>query len=356
MKHCEKCGKDIPEEYVNLLCSDCYQAVSDENEHQKEMEHDNSFDQPQVLVAPVVKEQPSETRELGSLHRHPHEDIIQRARSESRGRPEPQVKPITGKPSQYGITDTQYQENPEMEELNMVQRTVDMYNRTKLALWYDRVAIYNTIKNYCFEIVKTHPQFPKFIWKPKVCDVGCGIGTGSNILSQEADFVWGIDKSSDNICWATQCYSRNKNNIYYVPQISFDVVDVTEEYREIMTFDVIAAIELIEHIYETDKVLSFLKRLCKKNKQGQYITQSYGEQQGPYETVVFITSPNRNAPEIHKDKPFNPNHVREWTVEEMVNLLGGYFGKVETLDWYGDAVPANTQLSPVLYRCTKPLQ
>ena len=304
---CEICNIEIPADYGNALCDEHYKALVEETDRLKARD-----------------EEDRKEREVAQL----------------------------GEPPSHGITDPEYHENPEKEY--PWDTNIHLFYRTGKALYHDRVAIYNLIKNYCFDIVKAHPQYPKYIWKPKVVDIGCSIGIGTNIMSQEADFIWGIDRNEQAIKLATQLFARNKNNFYWSPQISFDQVDITAEPREIQSFDIVAAIEIIEHIKEADKALEFIKRLSKKGKDGKYLHGEVGSNE-PYGTVTFITSPNRNNRMIAKDKPKNDLHVREYTIQEALDYFGKWWGRVEPLNYLtNEMVPVDSDVSPVLYRCTKP--
>jgi SAM-dependent methyltransferase len=302
-KLCERCGVEIPNEFVNALCWACYEGE-------------------------VASQTP--------------QSAPQNAPGEA--------LPLIGDPS--------YVEREEVAELEMPERILKCFQSAGKVLWGDRVAMYNYIKDFGQEVARMHPQYPKFVWLPKIADVGCGLGIGSNILSQGADFVWGIDKNPRNISWASQCFTRHKNHIYYTPQLTFDVLDVTSDEREVMAFDIVVAFEIFEHIKDVDKLMVFLKKLCKKNKHGVYYRAGLGEappQKEPYGTFTFISTPNRNAPAIHKDTPFNEFHVRELTSQEFKRYLLKWYEKVELIDWTGNPEPDDTQLSPILARCTLPV-
>ena len=249
------------------------------------------------------------------------------------------------------ILNENYQENPEVDYMQGAQyeRNISLFRQHNTrVLWHTTEAIYKYIRDLCIDYVKNHPQYPKFIWKPKICDVGCGGGFGSNILSQEADFVWGIDKDEASIKWAKIVFERQKNNIYYSSQLSFEVIDILNEPREIMAFDIIACVEVIEHLQDYEKLLAFLKRLCKKDKEGRFV-------EPPNASMVFISSPNRNNPKIQKDKPKNPLHVREWTAEELYILLSKHFKYVVLMDWQGTPCDLNTTSEVILFKCETPV-
>ena len=309
MKNCEweGCGKEIPDDYGNLLC----------DEHYRELEAQNEAKAKEVVAEAVPA-------------------------------PEPPPSPVSSPsdPSKFGITDPNYQENPEKEDKEQWEANLSMFQRNGVLLWKPTRLIYTYIKDWCMGHIQEHPQFPKFLWRPRIVDVGCGIGVGSNVLSQEADFVWGIDKNLKSIQFAKEAFERNKNGIYYSSQVSFEHLDFMTDTRETMKFDCVVAVEVIEHIYDTHKFLKTMIEKFDKRKEG-------------YEaTTYFFSTPNRNNDSIRKDRPFNLYHVREYTSGEGFNYLSNYFGKVELFSAAGVVIPENeyqtTTHTPLLYKCSLP--
>ena len=253
--------------------------------------------------------------------------------------------------SDQSIINPDYQENPELDYSNCSQykRNIDMFLKTKRAVLQPSTRhIYEYVRNFCIDFVKSHPQYPKFIWKPKIADIGCGGGFGSNILSQEADFVWGIDADKESIQWANLVFKRNKNNIYYSPQISFENIDILNEPREIMAFDIVVCVEVIEHLNEYSKLLDFLKRLCKKNKDGSYLEPPNG-------TIIFISTPNRNNSKIGQAKPKSKRHVREWKPDELYAVLTKHFKYITLLNMDGEPQELSMTDSDMLFKCECPI-
>jgi len=240
-KKCEVCGESIPEDFVNLLCAKCYD----------------------IQVKEIEEKKKQEVEELKKT-------------TDPSNNAEPFV-PV------HGILDPEYKTNPEMEDKNQVLTNLELFVRNKKLLWYPTRNMYNAIRNWCMNKTMSHPQYPNYKWKPKIVDVGCGSGVGSNVLSQEADFVWGIDKNNMSILFAREAFQRLKNGIYYSSQVTFDQVDLVKDNREFMQFDVVVAIEIIEHIEDTDTFLKSIIRFAKKNKNG-YIKDD--------PTTFFISTPN----------------------------------------------------------------
>lgn len=244
-----------------------------------------------------------------------------------------------------------YQENPALDYSNCAQyrRNIDMFFKTKKAVLQPSTRhIYEYIRDFCIDYVKNHPQYPKFIWKPKIVDVGCGGGFGSNILSQEADFLWGIDIDKESIQWANLVFARQKNNIYYSPQVAFENIDILNEPREISAFDIAVCVEVIEHVEDYHKLIEFLKRFCKKGKDGQYL-------EPPNSTFVFISTPNRNNPNIGQNQPRSKRHIREWTPEELYGVLIKHFKYVTLLNVKGEPQELSMQDTDMLFKCETPI-
>lgn len=242
-----------------------------------------------------------------------------------------------------------YKENEPMDyaKENQWLRNVDMFRKCGLILYPSTRNIYEFIKNYCRDFVVNHPQYPKFVWKPKICDVGCGGGFGSNVLSQEADFVWGIDISESSIRWAKEVFTRNKNNIYYTPQLTFDLFDPTTDPREVMAFDIVVCVETIEHIDDYQKLLDFIKKLCKKDKKGIYC-------EPPESTKIFISTPNRNNKNIGDDHPKSKRHIREWMPGELYEILTNNFKYVTLMDDRGELKDLNMEEAVMMFKVETP--
>lgn len=234
-----------------------------------------------------------------------------------------------------GIFDPQYIENAPVADADVVARLYERFRRTGWVMPEAQVRMYHAIKKTLPLRVREHPEYPKFVWALKVIDVGCGCGIGSNILSQGADFVWGVDKDEQAIRFARQMFARVKNEVYWSPQVSFDVIDVTAEPRELMKFDVVVSIEVIEHLVNHRPLLAFLKRVGKPS------------------AVYFISTPNRDAWKGtgRAKRPRNPYHIREWNAREFRALLSEEFARVELFN--RDLVPVSDETSetPILARC-----
>lgn len=339
---CSICKTDIPDDFKQPICMKCYRTMEEQNKKAKE----------EILTK--EKKKPEASTNVKNI---PDTEPIIAS----------EVSPGTqegGKVSNsglipislgcFGIIAAKYEENPEMDDKDQVLANLAQFiythNAEKKAkgklLWYPTRNMYNYVRNYCIQKIISHPQYPKHIWKPKIVDIGCGSGVGSNVLSIEADFVWGIDKNEWSIEFAKEAFTREKNGIYYNSQVTFDVIDIMKDNREFMKFDLVVAVEIIEHIHNTYDFLKNLIQFTRRNKQGDCHIEGA--------TEFFISSPNRNSPKIQKDKPKNPYHVREWTSEEFYALLSHYFEQVKFMDNKGQPIDKSCKDDIIFAHCVYP--
>lgn len=294
-KKCEVCNTALPDSFGNLLCPEHYEA------HVKEQERLEALE---------------ESLKQGDINEW-----------------------LT-RPHNHGVWDTNYTENPEAPDKDQIQDNFNLFLKGGVMLWKPTRMMYEFIKNQMLESTKKHAQFNKHIWQPTVVDVGCGSGVGTNILSQEASFAWGIDKNALSTKFASQVFSRIKNGIYYSTQVSYDNIDIinTERAdRDFMKFDVVVAIEVFEHIYDNEKFLhNCIKFFGKPN------------------TVYWFSTPNRNNNIIRNDRPANGFHVRELTAEEYYTFLRRYFNNVEFFSAAGVPADVHTNHTPLLAKCSDP--
>ena len=331
MKNCEVCNNQIPDSYINLLCVECYNRQAKETEDRKREEEELRLKPEDVVMVQPVDEPSGKAAE--SLDTPPEGVPVTPTLPQDASKP-----PEATNATSNHITDPNYVENPEMEDKEQVAANLSMFQRNGVLLWKPTRTMYEFIKNRCMQRSTQHPQYPKFIWKPRVVDVGCGSGVGANVISQEADFVWGIDKNEQSVRFAKEAFTRVKNGIYYNAQVSFDQFDIIKETRETMKFDIICGIEIIEHISNHRK---FLQQIIKFDTNNMDSPSEY-----------FISTPNRNNKSISKNKPSNPYHVKEFTSEEFFNVLSEFFINIKFYSSAGEPIEGiTTNHTPLLARC-----
>lgn len=243
-----------------------------------------------------------------------------------------------------------YTDREPAEELDLISRIHGRFKGTGLIMPESQRKMYKSLTKLFIEEVKSYRGFPKIIHKPMVADIGCGCGIGSNILSQEAQFVWGIDNNKESVEYAKQMFSRLPNNIYYTPQLTFDVIDVLSEPRGLMEFDYVVCIELIEHLPREKAVdlLKFLNRLVKKDKKGNYL-------ENEMRTKIFISTPNRNNENIQDLTPKNEHHCYEPTASEAYEFFTKHYRAVTVYNAEMKPQELNTKETPLVYKLEYPI-
>lgn len=244
----------------------------------------------------------------------------------------------------------EYKQRAMAPELDLASRMHGRFKGTGFAMPPSQRKVYESIKDIFLEDVKKWRGFPKTIHRPTVVDVGCGVGIGANILSQEAQFVWGIDSNEESVNFARQLFERLPNNIYYTPQVTFDVVDATSEPRDLMEFDYVVCVEVIEHLPsdKSGELIKFLNRFVKRDKNKNPIEDDT-------RTKIYLTTPNRNSPRLQKDTPFNEHHCYEATAGEMYQFLIKHYKYVTVLDENLVPQELDTEASPLVFKLECPL-
>ncbi|MGV7118372.1 methyltransferase domain-containing protein [Paenibacillus kyungheensis] len=134
----------------------------------------------------------------------------------------------------------------------------------------------------------------------KVLDAACGEGYGTNLISQRAEFVWGIDISEDSIQWA--------NEAYHSTNIEFKVSDIKSLPISDHSVDVVVSFETIEHVDEQaqKKFLSEIKRVLK------------------HDGILIMSTPDKR---LYSDVVgfTNKFHIKEFYDHEFQNFLESDF-------------------------------
>jgi ubiquinone/menaquinone biosynthesis C-methylase UbiE len=131
------------------------------------------------------------------------------------------------------------------------------------------------------------------------------LGYGLNLLSIKAGEAYGVDIDEKAIEYARGfVWGRNPKlkelkvyNGYNLPY-------------EDKFFDVVASIDVIEHVEEYDKFVDELLRVAKK--------------------AVILSTPNRRPENTNPDgTPKNHWHLREWSRKELNEILSKHAAKIE---------------------------
>ncbi len=143
-----------------------------------------------------------------------------------------------------------------------------------------------------------------------VLDYGCGSGYGAAFLSSYADKVIAVDISEEVIDFCRRTYPS--------PNTSFQKInpDYSLPFDD-NVFDIIISFQVMEHIFDVRAYLLELKRVLKEKG------------------ILFITTPNRKHRLLPFQKPWNIEHIREYSSAHLRKELNPVFNKVEILGVYG---------------------
>jgi len=159
------------------------------------------------------------------------------------------------------------------------------------------LAAYNFAKNYVKE--------------KNVLEIGCGTGYGTYFLSKYASNIVGVDISEDVIQYCKMKYKKEN--------LSFKHINGNELPFSNSSFDVCISFQVIEHI-NSNKVLDWLleiRRILKDN--GKFI----------------LSTPNKRLRLLPLQKPWNPEHKKEYTDKGLSKVLKKVFSSVEIYGLFG---------------------
>lgn len=362
-KVCEVCQKPIGDSFGNLLCLEHYAQQSKEIEDKVKTDEEDKnvkgFEFSDTIQSVTQDKDAGHVRiEEDPEAIDPDKVRLQEVYKESKKGEEitEMGEPGSQKPDS-SIKDPKYMENPEAPDKDQIMANLAQFVKTDILLYQHQLSMYTFIKDYMCLKAQRHAQFSKHIWKPRAVDVGCGSGVGANILSWEADLVWGIDKNKKSISFAKQAFTREKNGIYYSSQVIFDQLDIINTEFEFDRFDIVVAIEIIEHVNDWRTMIQkMISNFAKKNKNGTYADKTHSGTNGDFYdgTEYFISTPNRNNSRISNERPKNIFHVREWTAPEFFVAMGEFFEHVELYSWTGEKVDVDTTHTPIFAKCRKP--
>lgn len=135
-----------------------------------------------------------------------------------------------------------------------------------------------------------------------VADIGCGTGFGTHLLSRNADYVTGYEVDSTAMGFAQRAFSNGKINFYGA--------DITDGVWDQGGFDYVVMIDVIEHIKNDTAAVKNCEGLLNAN--GTFI----------------CSTPNRLSRYRKSD-----HHVREYSPDELKELLSSVFNNVGMVDY-----------------------
>ena len=163
----------------------------------------------------------------------------------------------------------------------------------------------------------------------KVLELGCNKGFGTVIYADYAASVEAVDTSSGVIEKARKLNAHA--NVEYICLDSWTLPFADD------SFDLVVLFQVIEHI-ALDKLDIFLNEIKRvSSKDGQ----------------VFISTPNRNIRLLPFQKPWNKFHTKEYTAQDLDELLSRYFPEVRVEGLFGVEALNKIELRRVRQRPSK---
>ncbi|HEX4794863.1 MAG TPA: class I SAM-dependent methyltransferase [Humisphaera sp.] len=177
----------------------------------------------------------------------------------------------------------------------------------------ERIAIEGTDRYQIRLHLERYRFAARYVDDQVVLDVACGEGYGSDILHRAGALrTVGLDISQAAVAHATDRYGK--------PQLVFMHGDAQKLPFSPRSFGAVVSFETVEHVPD---YLSYLREVRRVLSPGG---------------VYLVSTPNRlrESPGCGPNDPVpNPHHVREFTREELLPILGSMF-KIEGL--YGQGL------------------
>lgn len=163
------------------------------------------------------------------------------------------------------------------------------------------------IAPFFYQQQKIYTYCQKYIQNKNVLEIGSGNGYGSYSLSRYAKKIVAIDKDSISI--------EESNKRYSSKNLEFISTSI-EEYNTNQRFDVILALQVIEHILDVHRFLKKVILLLNRNG------------------IVIFSTPNASTQSYNE----NPYHYKEFSQNELYNLLSTYFKRINIYGVHGDNI------------------
>jgi len=186
-------------------------------------------------------------------------------------------------------------------------------NTKNVGAWVSPKEKWQSVEEYVLFLMqsKSYEYVKPYCIDKCVLDYGCGSGYGVIAMSEYAKSVIGVDINKQIINYCNERY--RKDNVTFK--------QVTADYHlpyENKYFDIIVSFQVIEHLSDVHRYLYELKRLLKD------------------EGLLFITTPNRHHRLVPFEKPWNPEHIREYSYKSLNNELRQSFSEVRIFGVHGN--------------------
>jgi SAM-dependent methyltransferase len=146
-----------------------------------------------------------------------------------------------------------------------------------------------------------------------ILDVGCSLGHGSLWLAKGANQVVAFDIDKAKI--------RQLSKWSAYTHLGVSIMDAQRLGFTSRTFQVVTCFEVIEHVPHPDTLLSELRRVLTE------------------EGCLLLTTPNRAVRLLPLQRPWNHEHLREYSLGNLRRSLRKHFPIVKLLGIFGEPEP-----------------
>ena len=148
-----------------------------------------------------------------------------------------------------------------------------------------------------------------------VADVGCGTGHGAWLLANSgSERVAALDIDEARTRLVSELCAGVEN-------LSVSVMDAQRLVLEEGSFQVVTCFEVIEHVPKPDLLLSGIRRILARDG------------------VAFLSTPNRKVRLLPLQRPWNRQHLREYSVSAFQGTLAKHFPSLAISGINGDPEP-----------------